>query len=578
MSTYLSTTPCPKEKREKKKGYTFGLTFAFFAFFFGSMIFPSSVFAFTFFDNSSGINPTVVAVSSSISENFVVSSTTTLPFASDTLWNFVTDPSLSTGSDYEFSINGCASTSYSLTAGGHASGEQVYTTTYGGGGSVSPLDYSVVGGVFGYPCTFYPNTTYTVSFNPHGSSFYTQVDSLGFPLFVVTSSSSPFIFNTLTQFLELAPHSNQTISTSSVFVGTAFDLSPVDSANSSLVLTGTFSNNLAQYCLNPADSALSIFEQSYAQFTSSSSVDCSMATQTQYQTQTFTVPASDLYNGYNNFATSTSFGVGQWTETWTLSQPTFLGAFGLYFPISVGQTTLLSTTTQFVVGTTSSYDDVVNADNASALLIHNQTANYIASTTASTTACNPFSSNIATAFISTNFNLLSCITLLVLPSDWSVLQASISSVGADVLTSWPVGYVGDVLVILSTTTQSTLPSLNVTLPSVLGFGTPSLSLPIAHQLDFVLNATTSIYNTSQSSSTETLYQFTSVYWDDLVYLLTILYIVGRIVGTHLIPDFDTEGTDSAIGLYGDIANEQDRADRVNQSLYIRRKIIKRRKF
>jgi len=177
--------------------------------------------------------------------------------------------------------------------------------------------------------------------------------------------------------------------------------------------------------------------------------------------------------------------------------------------------------TQFIVGTSTFIGNI--SQNSFA-----QTNSIFASTTATSTSalsrtCYPFSGN---------FDTIQCVSFLIIP-DAGYLSDTLNNFRVNVSTHFPLGYITDLYGILSTTTQGTLEVVDVTLPM---FGNPHIRLDLTNVLDPILNATTSqFFNGDISSSTETFYDVTSFYWDILVYAMTVFYIIGRILGSHLIP-------------------------------------------
>jgi len=177
--------------------------------------------------------------------------------------------------------------------------------------------------------------------------------------------------------------------------------------------------------------------------------------------------------------------------------------------------------TQFIVGTSTFIGNI--SQNSFA-----QTNSIFASTTATSTSalsrtCYPFSGN---------FDTIQCVSFLIIP-DAGYLSDTLNNFRVNVSTHFPLGYITDLYGILSTTTQGTLEVVDVTLPM---FGNPHIRLDLTNVLDPILNATTSqFFNGDISSSTETFYDVTSFYWDILVYVMTVFYIIGRILGSHLIP-------------------------------------------
>lgn len=98
----------------------------------------------------------------------------------------------------------------------------------------------------------------------------------------------------------------------------------------------------------------------------------------------------------------------------------------------------------------------------------------------------------------------------------------------NVLTHFPFGYVTDFVQIISTSTASSLPSINATLP-IPGIGGQEINLVLDGVLDPILNATSSMfYNDSIASSTQTLFEYTNDWWKKILYLGALFYILSRI--------------------------------------------------
>jgi len=137
-----------------------------------------------------------------------------------------------------------------------------------------------------------------------------------------------------------------------------------------------------------------------------------------------------------------------------------------------------------------------------------------------------------------DFNLFLCGSDLI---TWSFVPTSdaVSYFGTtiyeDVLTKFPVGYLTDFILIMSTTTVGSLTIIDATIPSALPFGQGQhIELDLAGQLDYILNATTSVFSTAEASSTETFYEITSYYWNIIISMLAFFYVLSRILGSHLI--------------------------------------------
>ena len=137
-----------------------------------------------------------------------------------------------------------------------------------------------------------------------------------------------------------------------------------------------------------------------------------------------------------------------------------------------------------------------------------------------------------------------------------------------VLTSFPIGYVTDFVKIISTTSTSTLKVIDATVPSgVIGTGA-RIQLNMYKVLDPYLYATTSRFINSSASSTKTFYEITSYYWNLLVYISVVFYILLRIFGSHMIPDFMRT---NQFGSNGALSDSGDEAYRLKEWLYKNKK-------
>jgi len=137
-----------------------------------------------------------------------------------------------------------------------------------------------------------------------------------------------------------------------------------------------------------------------------------------------------------------------------------------------------------------------------------------------------------------DFDLFMCgkdmITYAFVPTS-DALSSNMQLLHDNVLTHFPLGYLTDFYSIISTSTAGTLSVLSMTVPNgVIGTGA-SLSLNLTGVLDPLLNATTSTFNNVSASSTQTFYQVTSYYWNLVLYIMALFYIISRVIGSHLIP-------------------------------------------
>jgi hypothetical protein len=135
--------------------------------------------------------------------------------------------------------------------------------------------------------------------------------------------------------------------------------------------------------------------------------------------------------------------------------------------------------------------------------------------------CTPFSSF---------WSLGLCINYLLYP-DPAQVDLNIQTLRNDFLVRVPIGYLTRFIELVSSSSTVPLVVLDATLPSVLPGGGSSVRLDLSHALDPIFGATVGIYGTS----TQTFYEVTSYYWNIIVGLLFLFYVVRRVVGSHLIP-------------------------------------------
>jgi len=185
---------------------------------------------------------------------------------------------------------------------------------------------------------------------------------------------------------------------------------------------------------------------------------------------------------------------------------------------------IVASSSQFTYGEMTTFDTYVASSTASF-------NDFLASSTTSLAqvkeACNPIS----------GFDLTICLSGLFIPSNGDINNA-VSQFKENVATHFPLGYFSDFITIISTTTTGTISIIDAELPTALGLGNANIKLDLAHQLDDILNATTSQFSNSSStgaSSTATFFETTNYYWSIIVYVLTLFYILGRLINSAIIP-------------------------------------------
>lgn len=236
-----------------------------------------------------------------------------------------------------------------------------------------------------------------------------------------------------------------------------------------------------------------------------------------------------ITSGYNVVATTTgSYGdYGVYYITAELRKPSswWSSALSWFNPFTNRDPDIItSTTTTFTYGQMTTFDTYVASSTASF-------NDFISSSTTSLAqvkeACNPIS----------GFDLVLCISGLFIPSSGDISNA-VSTFKENVSTHFPLGYFSDFVSIISTTTTGSLTILDAEMPSALGVGNPTIKLDLTHKLDSVLNATTSQFSFSSStgaSSTATFFETTNYYWSIFVYIMTLFYILGRLISSSVIP-------------------------------------------
>lgn len=219
-------------------------------------------------------------------------------------------------------------------------------------------------------------------------------------------------------------------------------------------------------------------------------------------------------SGYYTYATSTNLSDGNYRVRASLTRA--------YFGILKNPFSDINDTQnhQFVVGTSTFIGNIQqNLFTDIGTIIGNTSAT---STSALAGSCNPLSGQ---------FGIINCLTFLMVP-DSGQLQESFISFKENIGTHFPLGYITDFMVIMSSTTTRPLVVIDATIPSVLPGGGANVHLDLTNGLDYILNATTSIYSNESASSTQTLYEITSPYWDKFLYIMAFLYILARVTGIN----------------------------------------------
>jgi hypothetical protein len=166
------------------------------------------------------------------------------------------------------------------------------------------------------------------------------------------------------------------------------------------------------------------------------------------------------------------------------------------------------------------------------------------------TFCNPIMAT-SSAFFGVTYNTSlspkGCMEALFVP-DSTQLTSAANSFKEKIATHFPLGYVTDFLSIMATTTESTLTVLDATLPSALGLGSSKhISFDLNHSLDWVLNATSTVFNNASASSTQTLFQITNEYWKKILYIMLAFYLFSRLFGERWAFGWNSASSQGALG-------------------------------
>jgi len=121
----------------------------------------------------------------------------------------------------------------------------------------------------------------------------------------------------------------------------------------------------------------------------------------------------------------------------------------------------------------------------------------------------------------------------------STTEAKWDTIQNNIIYAFPLGYITDFFVQLSTTTTQTVWAIDTTIPMNAGLpcGGCTLQLPLTGVLDDLLNATTSEFISKNASSTATWATIVGGYFDLILTVAAILYILNRILGTGLMPNW-----------------------------------------
>jgi len=233
-------------------------------------------------------------------------------------------------------------------------------------------------------------------------------------------------------------------------------------------------------------------------------------------------------SGVFDFSTTTTVGEGNYRINARLDR-SFLGGGGQGLVNGLSSISQ-NVSHQFIVGQATF---IGNLSQNSFSAVNGILASSSATSTAVTIAsCSPITNDYSTLFLNTHFSPLGCLTFLFTP-DPKLIDDTFTSFHDLALTHFPLGYLYDFILILSTTSEKAIPVIDATIPNGIPGAGANINLSLSHVLDPVLNATTSGFSGSGASTTETLYQYTVGYWTIFVYICAGVYILGRILGSHL---------------------------------------------
>jgi len=280
-------------------------------------------------------------------------------------------------------------------------------------------------------------------------------------------------------------------------------------ATSSTFTTFTVTGYVGDY----DEAKLQVHIQNSAQaFTQCADVICSFYSGTAY-TQDF---ETDLYEN-DGFIVDYDLGTEPLeVGNYYLSSKIVQGNYCI-FGVCLYDTTVVATSTQFTVATTTKADDLVTSNQDYIDDLFNGGGTF---------------KNCGIA----DFDLFLCgsdlITWSFVPTPDAVSHMT-TQLHDTVLTHFPLGYLTDFASIMATTSTSTLTVLNAT--STL-FGGAHIRLDLNGVLDQFLYATTGQFINSSAPSTDTLFDITYPYWKYVNYIALLFYILSRLVGSHLFGD------------------------------------------
>lgn len=238
---------------------------------------------------------------------------------------------------------------------------------------------------------------------------------------------------------------------------------------------------------------------------------------------TYDFPTSDwtVYEGYNNFATTTEIDrIGQYTfvielrkESLVQSIVSWWGLDGLFSNGSV----IMSTTTQFIVGQRLSYDTFIASSTELG-------QNFFSSSTLSISDVKNYCS------FSTNFSIIDCLYSLFVPT-YNKVDNSFHLAQSGFFSHAPFGYVTRLVFIFNNTSTSSLPVF--TIPIRTGLNTTTDTIYLTYDMnDIISGAGNVIDNTRDPYYNKNL---KDIFYDIvrlIVALAVIIVIIKDMTGSH----------------------------------------------
>lgn len=232
-------------------------------------------------------------------------------------------------------------------------------------------------------------------------------------------------------------------------------------------------------------------------------------------------------SGFNFiFATTTALEDGQYTMEWTLRRKGFLNSIASWWGLNnlFGTEIVVSTSTQFIVGARSSFDE----------LMHNTQVglnNFVASSTLALQDVKNYCS------FSTSFSFVDCLSALFLPN-FQDIRNVFDRLNDTLFTYAPVGYVRRFIEIATQTSTSTLPTISYTFPNVYPFnqlgGVGGSNFHFNPWPYMNMNATgTPLHDTkSLGDDPKNIWEIMEPFYKIVVYLGLIFMIVHDLTNIH----------------------------------------------